>query len=88
MFIFACPACPVAPADGTGVAPADGTGVAPADDTGACPVKFCLAGWSADLTTSGKIPFQSTLFRPSNTRRHSSSAIHISSLLAMSSNIV
>ena len=23
----ACPACPVAPGDGTGVAPADGTGV-------------------------------------------------------------
>ena len=41
----ACPACPVAPADGTGacpVAPADGTGVGPADRTGmviffACP---------------------------------------------------
>jgi len=30
----ACPACPVAPADGTGVAPADGTGVGPADGTG------------------------------------------------------
>ncbi len=27
--ISACPACPVAPEDGTGVAPADGTGVPP-----------------------------------------------------------
>ncbi len=31
----ACPACPVAPEDGSGVAPEDGTGVNPA-----CPVKF------------------------------------------------
>jgi len=29
-----CPACPVAPEDGTGVAPEDGTGVAPEDGTG------------------------------------------------------
>ena len=27
MSVCACPACPVAPADGTGVAPGDGTGV-------------------------------------------------------------
>jgi hypothetical protein len=26
---FACPACPVAPGDGTGVAPKDGTGAVP-----------------------------------------------------------
>ena len=31
----ACPASPVAPADGTGVAPEDGTGVGPEDRTGA-----------------------------------------------------
>ncbi len=40
--VFVYPACPVAPADGTGVAPADGTG--------ACPVK-CL--WFLYLTGVG-----------------------------------
>ena len=35
---LACPACPVAPADGTGVGPEDRTGVNPA-----CPVKSLRA---------------------------------------------
>ena len=30
----ACPACPVAPEDGTGVGPEDRTGVTPADGSG------------------------------------------------------
>jgi hypothetical protein len=35
MLNFACPACPVGPADRTGVAPVDGTGVGSENRTGA-----------------------------------------------------
>jgi len=45
-----CPACPVAPADGTGVAPADGTGVAPEYRTGACPGYFMKDEFGRRLT--------------------------------------